>query len=139
MRTLLERPPAPTGVFASNDRLAIGAMRAVVEAGLRVPEDVSVVGVDDIELAPYLTPPLTTVRQSLTDVATLATKILLDLLQGDEPATAQVVFQPELVVRHSTALPPDKPHAEGGVPQHDVKCRESREQCRSMTHGDTRG
>ncbi len=63
--TLLEASRTPTAVFASNDRLAIGAMRAAVEAGLRVPYDVSIVGVDDIELAPYLTPPLTTVRQSL--------------------------------------------------------------------------
>ena len=78
----------------------------------RVPDDISIVGVDDIELAPYLTPPLTTVRQSLADVATLATKILLDLLHGREPAQTQVVFQPELVVRDSTANPPTHtPHA----------------------------
>ena len=111
MRTLLEASRTPTAVFASNDRLAIGAMRAAVEAGLRVPYDVSIVGVDDIELAPYLTPPLTTVRQSLADVATLATKILLDLIHGREPAQTQIVFQPELVVRDSTARPPThRPH-----------------------------
>ncbi len=106
MRQLLARDPAPTAVFASNDRLAIGAMRAVVEAGLHVPGDVSIVGVDNIELAPYQTPPLTTVRQSLADVATLATKILLDLLQGVEPEEPHVVFEPRLMVRESTAAPP---------------------------------
>jgi len=108
MRSLLRSEPIPTAVFASNDRLAIGAMRAVVERGLRVPDDISVVGVDDIEMAPYLTPPLTTVRQRLADVATLGTKILLDLIHGVEPNETQVVFEPELVVRESTARPTDK-------------------------------
>lgn len=106
MRQLLERAPAPTAVFASNDRLAIGAMRAVAERGLRIPDDISIVGVDNIELAPYQCPPLTTVRQSLTDVATLATKILLALVKGDEPDRTQVVFEPQLMVRESTAAPP---------------------------------
>jgi DNA-binding LacI/PurR family transcriptional regulator len=106
MRSLLGDRRAPTAVFASNDRLAIGAMRAVVEAGLRVPDDISVVGVDDIEMAAYVTPPLTTVRQRLADVATLGTKILLDLVRGLEAAETQVVFEPELVVRGSTASTP---------------------------------
>ena len=111
MRELIGRDSVPTAVFASNDRLAIGAMHAVAEAGLRVPEDISIVGVDNIELAPYQMPPLTTVRQSLTDVATLATKILLDLVQGREPERAHVVFEPELIVRRSTAAPGIDPGA----------------------------
>ena len=115
MHELLARAPSPTAVFASNDRLAIGAMRAAVESGLRVPEDISFVGVDNIELSPYQTPPLTTVRQRLTDVATLATKILLDLLEGQEPAEAHVVFEPELIVRQSTARPPRLPTAQKEV------------------------
>jgi LacI family transcriptional regulator len=102
MRALLAASRVPTAVFAANDRLAIGAMRAVFEAELRVPEDVSVVGVDDIEMAAYVTPPLTTVRQRLADVATLGTKILLDLVRGIETTETQVVFEPELVVRGST-------------------------------------
>ncbi len=105
MLELLDRAPTPTAVFASNDRLAIGAMRAAVERGLRVPKDISIVGVDNIELAPYQTPPLTTVRQSLTDVATLATKILIDLIAGRGPTEPQVIFEPELMVRQSTARP----------------------------------
>ena len=80
-------------------------MRAAVEHGLRVPHDISIVGVDNIESAPYQTPPLTTVRQSLTDVATLATKILLAMVQGGEPGQTQVVFEPRLMVRESTAAP----------------------------------
>ena len=74
MRSLLSGARRPTAVFASNDRLAIGAMRAVVESGLRVPDDISIVGVDDVEFSSYLSPPLTTVRQRLSDVATLGTK-----------------------------------------------------------------
>jgi LacI family transcriptional regulator len=109
MRELLGRDSVPTGIFASNDRLAIGAMHAIADAGLRIPDDISVVGVDDIELAPYQNPPLTTVRQSLNDVATLATKILIELLQGGEPERQRVVFEPELVVRRSTAPPPAIP------------------------------
>jgi DNA-binding LacI/PurR family transcriptional regulator len=105
MRLLLEAGPRPTAVFAANDRLAIGATRAMAEVGLRVPEDVSIVGVDDIESAAYQSPPLTTVRQSLPEVATLGTKILLDLLRGEESVRTQVVFEPELVVRGSTAAP----------------------------------
>jgi LacI family transcriptional regulator len=120
MVELLDRQPAPTAVFASNDRLAIGAVRAAVERGMRVPDDVSIVGVDNIELAPYQTPPLTTVRQSLTDVATLATKILLDLVGGRFPEKTQVVFEPELMVRQSTARPP---HAEPR-PQKEVRRRD---------------
>jgi LacI family transcriptional regulator len=105
MLELLDRAPTPTAVFASNDRLAIGAMRAAVERGMRVPKDISIVGVDNIELAPYQTPPLTTVRQSLTDVATLATRMLLDLIAGRGPNETQVMFEPELMVRQSTAQP----------------------------------
>jgi LacI family transcriptional regulator len=109
MWSILEARPRPTAVFASNDRLAIGAMRAAAEAGLRIPDDISIVGVDDIEFAAYQSPPLTTVRQSLADVATLGTKILIDLLRGEPADRPQVVFKPELVVRQSTANPPGSP------------------------------
>jgi LacI family transcriptional regulator len=107
MLELLDLQPGPTAVFASNDRLAIGAMRAVIDRGHRVPEDVSVVGVDDIELAAYQTPPLTTVRQRLSEVATLATKMLLELVAGRMPQETLVVFEPELMVRESTARAAD--------------------------------
>ncbi len=105
MQLLLEARPRPTAVFASNDRMAIGAMRAVIEAGLRIPEDISVAGVDDIELASYQIIPLTTIRQSLKDVATLGITILLEILEGKEPARSRVVCEPKLVVRASTGPP----------------------------------
>jgi DNA-binding LacI/PurR family transcriptional regulator len=105
MECLLQTQPRPTAVFASNDRMAIGAMRAIFKAGLKIPGDISVVGVDDIEFCAYQTPPLTTVHQNLLDVATLGIKILLDILAGTEPAQSKVVFEPELIVRDSTARP----------------------------------
>ncbi|HML24788.1 MAG TPA: LacI family DNA-binding transcriptional regulator [Aggregatilinea sp.] len=105
MRSLLQASPRPTAVFAGNDRMAIGAMRAIIEAGLRIPDDISVVGIDDIELSSYQIIPLTTVRQSLVDVATIGIKILLDILSGQEPEQSQVVCEPRLVVRSSTGRP----------------------------------
>jgi len=105
MRELLQTNPLPTAVFAANDRMAIGAIRAITEIGLRIPQDISVVGVDDIELAAYQPTPLTTVRQSLVDIATLGIKILLDILAGEESIQTRIVCEPHLIVRESTAPP----------------------------------
>ena len=106
MKELLTRVPRPTAVFAANDRLAIGGMRAIAEAGLRIPDDISLVGVDDIEFAAYVNPPLTTIRQPLEDVATLGIKNLLDILKGNEPDVLHIVLEPSLKIRGSTAEPP---------------------------------
>ena len=95
----------PTAIFSANDRMAIGAMRAIDEAGLRVPADISIVGLDDIEVAAFQTPPLTTVRQSFTEMATLGVQLLLDVLAGKELAEKHIVLKPTLVVRQSTAPP----------------------------------
>ena len=105
MQRLLAHRPRPTAVFSANDRMAIGAMRAIAEAGLRVPDDISVIGLDDIELAAFQNPPLTTVRQSFAQLATLGVQLLLDILGGKEIAQPQLVIEPELVVRQSTAPP----------------------------------
>ncbi|RCG24018.1 LacI family transcriptional regulator [Sphaerisporangium album] len=99
MRQLLEDDPALDAVFAANDLMAIGALRALHEAGRRVPEDVAVVGFDDIEAALYTTPRLTTVRSPMTDQAAATTRLLLGLLEG---ASGEPVIMPnELVVRES--------------------------------------
>ncbi len=99
-----------TALFAFNDMSAIGAMRALRVAGLRVPEDVSVVGFDDVSLAAYHQPGLTTVRQPLHRMGVLAaTTVLQSMLQPDWDSGAQparLVVEPELVVRHSTAVYP---------------------------------
>jgi len=107
MQTLLKENPLPTAVFAANDRVAIGAMGAITQAGLRIPQDISIVGVDDIEFATYQTPPLTTVRQSLEDIATSGIKTLLDILEKREPVQTHIAFEPLLIVRGSTAAPID--------------------------------
>jgi DNA-binding LacI/PurR family transcriptional regulator len=102
MRQLLAYQPRPTAVFAANDLIAIGAMHAVDEAGLRVPHDISIVGVDDIQVAAFQTPPLTTIRQPFTQLATLGVQLLLDILAGKEPVQNQIVIEPSLIVRRST-------------------------------------
>ena len=100
MLSLLDRWPLPTAVFADNDRMAIGAMRAIDDAGLRVPGDISVVGLDDIELAGFQTPPLTTIRQSFGDLATRAVQLLLEIIDNNgQPAQVCIVHEPALVVR----------------------------------------
>ena len=93
-----------TAVFVANDQMALGVLRALSEAGRRVPEDVSVVGFDDIPEAAYLRPPLTTVRQDFAEVGRRCLVQLVSLIDG-EPAGATATIQPELVVRASTARP----------------------------------
>jgi DNA-binding LacI/PurR family transcriptional regulator len=104
MKHILSHQPHPTALFAANDRMAIGAMQAIQEARLRVPDDISVVGLDDLEVAAYQNPPLTTVRQSFVELATLAIQLLLALIQKDQPAETQLVIEPELIERQSTSF-----------------------------------
>ncbi len=105
MHRILAKNHLPTAVFAAGDALAIGAMRAIREAGLLVPEDISVVGVDDIDSAAFQNPPLTTIRQSITELAVLGVQLLCNILAGNEPAQTHIVMEPVLVVRQSTAPP----------------------------------
>ncbi|HTV08452.1 MAG TPA: substrate-binding domain-containing protein [Candidatus Aquilonibacter sp.] len=93
-----------TALVAFNDISALGAMTALREAGLRVPEDVSVVGFDDIEFASIISPPLTTVRQPLHQMGAIAAQLLLRKL-ANEPNVGDVRIRPNLVVRSSTAVP----------------------------------
>lgn len=103
MRQLLRGDPHPTAVFAASDQMAIGAYRAIAEASLRVPGDISLIGFDDIDAAAYTAPPLTTVRQPFAELAGRAVALLLQIIGGDTPASTRVVLPPELVVRQSTA------------------------------------
>jgi DNA-binding LacI/PurR family transcriptional regulator len=99
---LEEKAARPTGIFAMSDRLALGAMRAATKLGLRVPEDVSVVGFDDIPQASASTPPLTTICQPKREKGFLAASILV----GDLPYSEEArVLPTELVVRDSVAAP----------------------------------
>jgi LacI family transcriptional regulator len=90
-------------VFVCNDLMAIGALRAVHESGLRVPDDISIVGFDDIELSAYTSPPLTTVAQPKSRIGALAVDMLLERVSGRRLEPRKVVLQPELCVRASTA------------------------------------
>jgi DNA-binding LacI/PurR family transcriptional regulator len=100
---LLRLPEPPTAVFCYNDREALGAMRVVREQRLRVPDDVSIVGFDDLFLSSYTDPPLTTVRQPKHEMGSEATKILCGLLNGDKPKSQ--ICKGELIIRQSTARP----------------------------------
>lgn len=95
-----------TAVFAANDQMALGLMLALQRGGVRVPEDISVVGFDDIPEAEYFLPPLTTVRQDFDRVGQLGVELLTGLLSGDPTAARQAPpLRPTLVVRESTAEP----------------------------------
>ena len=107
-RKLLSQGDPFTALFAFNDISAIGAVRALREVGLRVPEDVSVVGFDDIQSAAFQSPALTTVKQPLRRMGKVAAEILLRRISSpDSDSSPNVVkIAPELVVRASTAAPP---------------------------------
>jgi len=103
---LLRLADPPTAIFAFNDGMAIGVYHAVSQADLRVPRDLSVVGFDDYQpLDQWLVPPLTTVRQPLSEMGAAAARMALDLAQGTVPQPRRLELATELVVRASTAAP----------------------------------
>ena len=101
----LAADPDVTAVFAANDQMALGVLRALHEAGRKVPDDVSVVGFDDTPESAYYEPPLTTVRQDLREVGRRSVELVLAIIAGDA-AEQHASVAPELVVRGSTAPPP---------------------------------
>jgi DNA-binding LacI/PurR family transcriptional regulator len=104
-KQLLSRNAPFTALFGYNDNSAIGAIRAIHEAGLRVPQDISVVGFDDIQSAAYCNPALTTVRQPLEKMGEIAARTLLDRIENRETYVPEIAIEPEFVVRESTARP----------------------------------
>jgi DNA-binding LacI/PurR family transcriptional regulator len=106
-RTLLARGPLPTALLCSNDLTAIGVMSALHEAGLRVPEDISVIGFDDIEFARIAYPPLTTVNLSRDQLGGLAFLALQNILKSKMRSGAEYVVETQLVIRKSTARAPE--------------------------------
>jgi DNA-binding LacI/PurR family transcriptional regulator len=103
--TQLADDPGLTAVFCGNDTMALGVIRALAERGLRVPEDVSIIGFDDVPEAGYYRPPLTTVRQDFGEVGRQALSTLVDRMSGAIPAGPRVRVAPELIVRASAAAP----------------------------------
>jgi DNA-binding LacI/PurR family transcriptional regulator len=110
-KQLLARKQPFTALFAYNDISAIGSIRAFQDLGLRVPEDVSVVGFDDIRIAVHNNPSLTTVRQPLQKMGEIAARTLLNRIEEREDWAAEIAIEPEFVVRNSTARAPALPVA----------------------------
>ena len=102
MRQLLSSKKPFTALVSFNDNAAIGAMRALQDAGLRIPQDVSVIGFDDIKAAALINPSLTTVHQPLREMGWMAAQCLMGRLQGTEKFREQILIYPELAVREST-------------------------------------
>jgi DNA-binding LacI/PurR family transcriptional regulator len=125
-KQLVASKQAFTALFAYNDISAIGAIRAFQQAGLRVPDDVSVVGFDDIQSAAYLSPPLTTVRQPLQEMGEIAARTLLDRIEKQVKYVAEISVAPEFVVRDSTAPPSPgratvrSAESDAALPGHDL-------------------
>ncbi|BEV71436.1 MULTISPECIES: LacI family DNA-binding transcriptional regulator [unclassified Paludibacterium] len=104
-RRLLQSPYRPQAIFACNDLMAIGALCAAHETGLVVPHDLSVVGFDDIELAAFTCPPLTTVAQPKQRIGEVATELLFERLHHDRTEPCKIALQPTLCLRASSAPP----------------------------------
>jgi DNA-binding LacI/PurR family transcriptional regulator len=109
MRELLDLPKPPTAVFVCSDRMALGVYEALAERKLSVPDDISVVGFDDLPEARWVTPALTTVRQPLSEMAATALRLLVRLMDGDRLEGTRTELSTRLVERASTAGPAVRP------------------------------
>lgn len=106
MTSLLSAGTPPTGVLVYNDLMALGALHAIRSRGLRVPDDISIIGFDDITMAAHANPPLTTINQPKSRMGRLAVQLLLRMNQGEQkPGEGYVLLESPLVIRESTARP----------------------------------
>jgi LacI family transcriptional regulator len=103
-----DRPSRPTAVFAASDTIAIGLLQAAFQAKIVVPDQLSIVGFDDIDIASFTIPPLTTISQSGVEMGRIAADMLFDMIEGDRGSARveDVIVAPMLVVRQSTAPAP---------------------------------
>lgn len=108
MRRILALPDRPTAIFASDDVVSIGVIKAISDVGMHIPQDISVAGFDNVEFTEYLTPALTTVRQPVEAICQQALQLMLTLIKNPATNLAQLVFrmEPELVIRNSTGPVP---------------------------------
>jgi LacI family transcriptional regulator len=113
MLKLLDLSPAPTAVFAASDNMAVGALHALRERGLRVPDQVALIGYDDLPLAAAATPPLTSVRQPIGEMAANAVRLLVEQIRGQGPVTS-VRLPARLVIRESSGGGAALASAKGG-------------------------
>ena len=102
VRTLLKESPPFTALIVGTDKMALGALHAIREAGLSVPEDISIVGFDNSELAAFVAPPLTTIEFKFEKQDELTVKYLIDLIRDPELGIHHRILMPSLVVREST-------------------------------------
>lgn len=105
MKQLLGLPDRPTAIFCHNDMMAIGAIQEIKRQGLRVPQDISVVGFDDIHFAQYCDPPLTTVSQPKYEIGRQAMLMMLEVLRGHDVRAGSRLLEAQLVIRESAAPP----------------------------------
>jgi len=101
MKRFLKLAEPPTAIFAANDLLALGAMQAIQKKNFHVPEDFSVVGFNDIELASFVYPPLTTIRQPMLEMGESAVRMLLRIIEEGEFNQRKIVLKPKLIIRES--------------------------------------
>ncbi len=101
MKKLISLSDRPTAVFASNDSLAVGALAAAAESGIRVPDDISIISFNDTWIAKRMTPPLTSVHVSLKNMGYFAAELLIKKINGEEPEKDKIILSPELVIRKS--------------------------------------
>jgi LacI family transcriptional regulator len=124
--TLLGARPRPTAIFAANDRMASGVLAAASDLAVRIPDELSLVGVDDIVMASYVRPALTTVAMPAHDLGAPAMRLLAERLEAKRQAGAlagrppRVRLPVELVVRDSTAPPPGRRRRPGGGPSNAI-------------------
>ncbi len=102
---LLAASRPPTGIFCFNDEMAIGVLHSARQRGLHVPDDLSVIGFDDIRFAQYMDPPLTTIRQPMRELGEATVRLLLNILRGNVKDAVSVTLPHALIVRASTAPP----------------------------------
>lgn len=108
MNKILQLSSRPTAILAADDVLALGAMKAITESGMKMPDDISITGFDDIDLVNFVTPALTTVRQPVEEMSALALELLMDIIEGGSPPNRIFLSEPELIVRSSTGPAPMK-------------------------------
>jgi len=104
-RELLQLRKRPTAIFASNDVMAFGAMEAARDLSLRIPDDVSIIGFDDIPQSSSVNPPLTTIQQPLREMGRAATQVLMDCIRAEQPCQTVTELPTQLVIRQSCAAP----------------------------------
>jgi LacI family transcriptional regulator len=105
MQALLTLPDRPTALFVCNDLMAMGAISAATAAGLKVPDDISIIGYDNVALAEFMSPPLTTINQPKEELGRLAVTQLMSRINGDAGSGRLIKLEPNLVIRASCCAP----------------------------------